>query len=152
MKNYNTDNENWKEILPDYPNYYISNFGNVKKVGKITHLTNKEGFILPSPNGKGDHLSVGLRNGKKYKRVHVHYLVLKYHLKVKYDTSSMIIDHKDNNKQNNYIGNLEWVDNHINLQRAMIDGCWKRKDRKQNVSHIRYVKYGKPNKKTNIQK
>jgi len=64
----------------------------------------------------------------------------------------MIIDHIDNNKQNNYIGNLEWVNCHINTQRAMIEGCWNRKDRKQNVSHIRYIKWGCPNKKTNIQK
>ena len=63
----------------------------------------------------------------------------------------MIIDHKDNNKQNNYIGNLEWVNCHINTQRAMIDCCWNRKDRKQNFSHIRYVKRGNPNIKTDIQ-
>jgi hypothetical protein len=68
---------------------------------------------------------------------------MEYHLKVKYDTSNMIVDHKDNNKQNNYIGNLEWVNNHINTQRAMIEGCWNRKDRKQNVSHIRYIKWNR---------
>jgi len=152
LNKYDTDNENWIEILPDYPNYYISNFGNVKKGGKITHLSNEEGFILPSSNGEGDHLSVTLRNGENFKRIHVHWLVIQYHLKVKYDTSDMIIDHIDNNKQNNYIGNLEWVNCHINTQRAMIEGCWNRKDRKQNVSHIRYIKWGCPNKKTNIQK
>ena len=79
-------------------------------------------------------------------------LVIQYHLKVKYNTSNMIIDHKDNNKQNNYIGNLEWVTHHINTQRSMIDGCWNRKDRKISVSHIRYIKWSVPNKKTNIQK
>ena len=146
------DVERWKEILPDYPNYYISNFGNLKKMGNVSHLSNEDGYVLPSSNGKYDHLSVSLRNGQKSKRIHVHYLVLKYHLKVNYDTSGMIIDHKDNDKQNNYVGNLEWVNFHMNTQRAMIDGCWKRKDRKQNVSHIDYCKYGKPNKITNIQK
>jgi len=141
LKKYDTDDENWKEILPDYPNYYISNFGNVKKMGKLSEIAEANGFISPSSNSEGDHLSVGLRNGN-FKRIHVHYLVLKYHLVCKYDTTNMIIDHKDCNKQNNYIGNLEWVDYHINSQRSMINGCWNRKDRKQKVSHVDYCKYG----------
>ena len=141
LKKYNTDDEHWKEILPDYPNHYISNFGNVKKIGKISKMADENGFISPSSNGEGDHLSVGLRN-ENFKRIHVHYLVLKYHLVCKYDTNNMIIDHKDCNKQNNYVGNLEWVDYHINSQRAQINGCWNRKDRKQTVSHIDYRKFG----------
>lgn len=141
LKKYDTDDEHWKEILPDYPNHYISNFGNVKKIGKLSKLGDANGFISPSSNGEGDHLSVGLRNGN-FKKIHVHYLVLKYHLVVNYDTTNMIIDHKDNNKQNNYVGNLEWVNSHINSQRSMINGCWNRKDRKQKVSHIDHPKRG----------
>ena len=152
LKVYDVDDECWKEILPDYPNYFVSNFGNVKKVGKKSHLMNEDGFISPSSNGdKIGHLSVGVRNGKTMRRILVHQLVLRYHLNVDYDTSDMIIDHKDNNKQNNYVGNLEWVDSHINAQRSMINGCWNRTDRKQKVSHIDHPKYGLPNKITNIQ-
>ena len=145
-----TDNEHWVEILPDFPDYFVSNFGNVKSY----KLENKKGRQLRKNNSskEEDHLSVGLLNkDDKYYRKQVHRLVIKYHLEVKYDISNMIVDHKDNNKENNYIGNLEWVDNHINLQRAMIDGCWKRKDRKQKVSHIRYIKWGQRSKSTNIQ-
>jgi hypothetical protein len=135
-----TDIEIWKEVLPEFPNYYVSNFGNVKSIikGKERQLRKNNSSI------EYDHLSVGMcnKNGKYYRK-QVHRLVLTYHLNVDYDTSDMIVDHIDNNKQNNYIGNLEWVDNHINLQRAMIDGCWERKNRKQKVSHIRYVKWNK---------
>lgn len=139
------DYEYWEEILPDFPGYFISNFGNIK---------NKNGKQLSKNNSsiKHDHLSCTIIDkNKKDCRKTIHSLVIQYHLKIKYDTSNMIIDHKDNNKQNNYIGNLEWVNCHINTQRAMIDCCWNRKDRKQNVSHISYVKWGNPNIKTNIQ-
>jgi len=143
LKGVNTDIEVWKEILPDYPNYFISNFGNVK-IGVHTGRSNKGCYLSSSPNSgqQGDHLSVGL-NGKKYKRIHIHYLVLKYHLKVKYNIDNLIIDHLDDNKQNNYIGNLEWVNCHINNQRSMINKLWGKKDRKQKVSHIRYMKWNK---------
>jgi hypothetical protein len=137
-----TDNEYWGEILPHFPGYFISNFGNVKSIsvnGKRENQLSKNNSSI-----KHDHFSVGLRDtNNKFHRKQVHRLVIEYHLKVKYDTSNMIVDHKDNNKQNNYIGNLEWVNNHINTQRAMIEGCWNRKDRKQNVSHIRYIKWSR---------
>ena len=136
-----TDNEYWEEILPHFPGYFISNFGNVKSIS----ISKKENQLSKNNSSiKHDHFSVGLQDkNNKYHRKHVHRLVIEYHLKVKYDTSDMIVDHKDNNKQNNYIGNLEWVNNHINTQRAMIEGCWNRKDRKQNVSHIRSIKWNR---------
>lgn len=134
LKIYTDEDECWKEILPDYPNYYISNFGNAKKMGKISKMANEEGFISPILNG--GIFSINLKNGKNFQTKRVHRLVLQYHLVCKYDTSNMIIDHIDSNKENNYIGNLEWVDNHIITQRAMINGCWNKPDRKQIVSHI----------------
>jgi len=152
----NTDNEHWEEILPDFPGYFVSNFGNVKSFlssnGHPNTVKREKQLRKNNSSKKHDHLSVGLRSKRKDYRKQIHSLVIQYHLKVKYDTSDMIIDHKDNNKQNNYIGNLEWVNYHINTQRAMIDGCWNRKDRKQNVSHIRYIKWGCRSKKTNVQK
>jgi hypothetical protein len=137
-----TDNEYWEEILPDFPGYFISNFGNVKSI--LVNGKRENQLSTNNSSIKHDHFSVGLRDkNKKCYRKQVHRLVIEYHLKVKYDTSNMIVDHKDNNKQNNYIGNLEWVNNHINTQRAMIEGCWNRKDRKQNVSHISYINWKK---------
>ena len=141
-----TDDEYWKEMIPEFQGYFISNFGNVK---------NKSGKQLCKNNSSEshDHLSVSLidKNGK-YFRKQVHKLVIEHHLKVKYNTSNMIVDHKDNNKHNNYIGNLEWVTHHINTQRSAIDGCWNRKNRQSSVSHISYRKWSTPNKKTKIQK
>jgi len=128
-----TDNEYWIEMLPDFPDYFVSNFGNVKsKKGK------KERQLRKNNSSSGhDHLSVALRaKDGKYCRMQVHKLVLKYHLNVPYNTDKMIIDHIDNNKQNNYIGNLEWVNNKINTQRAMLDNLWIREKETNKVRNI----------------
>lgn len=39
--------------------------------------------------------------------------------------SDMIIDHKDANKLNNHIDNLEYVTSKINSERAVLNGCYR---------------------------
>tara|TARA_B110000285_G_scaffold171378_1_gene191854 strand:- start:105 stop:1553 length:1449 start_codon:yes stop_codon:yes gene_type:complete len=121
---HNLDIEIWKEILPDGSNYFISNFGNVK--------TKKNNI---SPFYAGGYLFVTC-NKIKYQ---IHKLVLKYHLKVNYNTNDLIIDHLDGNKKNNYIGNLEWVTHSINSKRAIINGQKKVNRKIQKVECIRIV-------------
>lgn len=120
----NLDIEIWKEILPDCPNYFISNFGNVKMKKKYIFPFYAGGYLLVTCNKI------------KYQ---IHKLVLKYHLKVKYNTNDLIIDHLDGNKKNNYIGNLEWVTHSINSKRAIINGLKNLNRNIQKVECIRIV-------------
>jgi hypothetical protein len=97
--------EEWKQIK-DYPNYSVSCFGNVRndKTGKL--LSNNR------LRGKG-YNSVALYNGKgERKDKSTHKLVGEAFIENpnNYDQ----IDHIDNDKLNNNISNLRWVNNSLN--------------------------------------
>lgn len=90
--------EIWKDI-PDYEGLYqVSNLGNVKnkKTCKLkAQMTNKYGY-----------LRVCLWKDGNYKNFTTHQLVAKTFLENKNNYSQ--INHKDENKLNNKVENLEW--------------------------------------------
>ena len=90
--------EEWK-IIEDYPNYSISNIGNIKnnKTGK---------FLKPSINLDG-YLQLNLCNDGKRKAYRFHRLLaLTFLQKIE---GKNIVDHIDRNKLNNSLDNLRWV-------------------------------------------
>ena len=90
--------EIWKKIN-GYENYEISNHGNVKSnnYSKIR--------ILKKEKCKG-YLRVSLSKNNKVKRFLVHRLVALSFLKN--EDNKKCVNHKDGNKLNNSLGNLEW--------------------------------------------
>jgi hypothetical protein len=90
------DIEIWKEIS-NYDNYKISSFGNVKN--------NNTGRIL-KPVNLGGYYYVGLSNIKT-KTFSVHRLVAFAFIENPEGKSD--VNHKDKNKLNNCLSNLEWV-------------------------------------------
>lgn len=93
--------EQWITI-PNHPDYKISNLGTVKSFKR------KEEVILkPMKDNKG-YLRVDLDN-KTYK---VHRLVASCFLDNPNDLPQ--VNHKDENKENNCVTNLEWCDNKYN--------------------------------------
>lgn len=90
--------EIWKTI-EEFPNYRVSNYGNV---------LNKHGKLMAHKIDKYGYHTVGLsRNGKR-KHVLVARLVLKTYNDIP-NSNKFQANHKDENKDNNFIGNLEWV-------------------------------------------
>lgn len=89
--------EEWK-IINDFSNYSISNFGNVMntKSNKKMKLCNKSGYY---------HIS--LTNGTIRKSLKVHRLVAIAFIENLENKPE--VNHKDKNKLNNNISNLEWV-------------------------------------------
>lgn len=89
--------EEWKQIV-SYPNYSISNFGNVKN-----NTTQKQ--MRPSIRSGYD--AVVLRTANNRKMCTIHRLVL-----TAFNPNSepdLTVNHKDHNKLNNNITNLEWA-------------------------------------------
>jgi len=96
--------EIWKPIK-DYENeYMISNLGRVAKI------------LKPNDDGKG-YLKIGLsKKGNKYKTPRIHQLIAQAFIPNKNNYS--IINHKDGNKRNNNISNLEWCTQQHNIKEA----------------------------------
>jgi hypothetical protein len=96
--------------IKDYPNYQISNYGNVKS------LKYNEPRILKPATGMKGYLYVNICDfNKKYKKHYIHRLVASTFIRgIKKDEQ---IDHKDSNKINNMLENLDIVDNRINQLR-----------------------------------
>lgn len=103
-------NEIWHKI-DDYEDLYeVSNFGNIKSFHK-----GKIKLLKPQMDGWG-YLHVFLYKNKKAKIYKVHKLVAKYFIPNKNNFN--VINHKDGNKLNNHIDNLEWCTSSYNNTHA----------------------------------
>lgn len=102
--------EVWKEVLKsdDGTHYYVSDKGNVK--------TRKEKVLTPLINNNGYPMINLVKNGK-HQRFSVHRLVAKAFLGEPEDPS-LVVNHKDGDKTNNNIENLEYVTSSENTLHA----------------------------------
>lgn len=94
--------EIWKQI-PDYPNYMVSSNGRVKSLNY--RGTNKEKILKPSPNTNGYYQISLCQNGKPTKHK-IHRLVAYAFLPN--PNNYPHVNHKDEDKTNNAVSNLEW--------------------------------------------
>lgn len=85
-------------------NYYIDEQGNVYN-SKLQRLKNLD-------NGRG-YKCVRLYDGKKYHTKYIHRLVAEAFIPNPYNLPQ--INHKDENKENNVVSNLEWCDCKYNI-------------------------------------
>jgi hypothetical protein len=96
--------EQWK-IIGEAPNYAVSNFGRIKNV-------KTDRIRKASPTNLG-YLQVGLnQNGKTIFRL-VHRLVAQAFIPNPEELPE--VNHKDFNKNNNSVDNLEWVNHKTNM-------------------------------------
>lgn len=109
--------EIWKNVDE---NYMISNLGNVKSLDRIVKHSKGgykkiKGKILKKIKSKGYH-SVSIYNQGKVKIIKVHKLVAVCF--IPNNLNKPHINHKDGNKLNNCVGNLEWCTASENLIHA----------------------------------
>lgn len=97
-------NEEWKWVTGFEGIYQISNYGRLKSFKKYS-----DGYILSNTNVKGGYLSVILTDsaGKKKRCVRIHVLVAEHFIGDR--PEGLHIHHKDGNKQNNVVSNLEYI-------------------------------------------
>ena len=74
--------------------------------------------------GKNGYYTITLRGGNKYKdrKVYLHRLIAKYFIHNPDPKNKVEVNHKDGNKQNNSLDNLEWVTPSENIQHAYDTG------------------------------
>lgn len=100
-------NEVWKDI-PDYEGIYqVSNKGRIKSLARIVgNCKRKDKIIIPKDNGSG-YYKVNLYKNGKHKNHYVHKLVASVF--INNENNKPCINHKDYNRKNNNVENLEWV-------------------------------------------
>jgi phosphomannomutase len=121
--------EVWKDIVGYVGLYQVSNLGNVKSLDKI--CGGRKGIVKGKPiatqdNGRG-YINVCLNKDGQAKRVYVHRLVAEAFLPK--ENLKDCVNHKDGNKANNNLDNLEWVTRSENMQHAYSNGLAKQYER-----------------------
>lgn len=105
--------EIWKTYkFSEYSTIEVSNFGNIKKDNKeLIKRTNKDGYFV-----------VGLNKGKDkkgyddYRSVFVHRLVACAFIEERLYEDGWEVNHKDYNRKNNNVENLEWLTHEENVK------------------------------------
>lgn len=111
--------EEWRE-LPGYDGrYQVSNLGNFRSVstnrcihGRLTPIRRIKNLSLID-NGNG-YLYVSISNGRKRKNVYIHRAVAEAFIPK--EEGKNVVNHKDFNKKNNCVENLEWCSPKQNVQ------------------------------------
>lgn len=114
--------EIWLDIEGYEGKYMVSNLGRVKSLNYCN--SNKERIMSLGNNGNG-YLYASLQINHKRKNIYVHRLVAKSF--IPNPNKFPVINHKDENKQNNCVDNLEWCTQKFNTRysSARKVGCFK---------------------------
>lgn len=113
--------EIWKDIcfiengvIYDYTNLYqISNLGNLKYLPKKAGIHERKEKICKGYLDKDGYYRAYLCKNGKIKTIGVHRLVALMFIPNEFNYKQ--INHKDENKQNNNVNNLEWCDCKYNI-------------------------------------
>ena len=109
--------EQWGQVI-GFPNYIVSNIGNVKRIGVTpVRKISKERLLKHHVMSQGYHMVNLFKNGNNHTcwRM-VHRLVLEAFLRVR--PQGKQCNHIDGNKSNNAIENLEWVTPSENIKHS----------------------------------
>ena len=110
--------EIWKDIKGYEGRYQISNYGNIKSLKR----NGCSGGMIKTEKRHG-YLRVRLWKESTVKNYSIHKLVAISFLP-NYDNKPFI-NHKDGNKENNFVGNLEWCSQKENMVHAYENGLIK---------------------------
>jgi hypothetical protein len=116
--------EEWRDIV-NFPGYQVSDAGRVRSHNKVTSSARfpvrhwKDRVLKPKINPKDRISRYSLwKDGKEY-TVQAHRLVAEAFIP---GDTSLTVNHKDGNRQNNTVDNLEWLSIGDNIRHAFITG------------------------------
>jgi len=104
--------------------FQISNFGNLKRLKRISphprgNLTISEKIVKPHLMSNG-YLAVNLFSNGSYSPILIHRLVAAAF--IKNNLLLPIVNHKDSNRLNNHVNNLEWCTQKENIRHCIDAG------------------------------
>lgn len=139
--------ETWKDIDGYEGFYQVSNSGNVRSVGRYywqmsAHGTLMEKYyegkpIKPFNNGNGYLMVMLMKPGEKRKTRYIHRLVAEAFIPNPDGLEQ--VNHKDYNKQNNSVDNLEWITRIDNVHYSIHNMMKPKPNAKQTTTGERYI-------------
>lgn len=125
----------WKEIKGYEGKYIISNYGEIISLPRYKRNNSKFQYVQPREickytNPKNGYVYVYLCNNGVYKNVRLHKLVAKTFIPNPNNLPQ--VNHKDGNKLNNHVKNLEWCTASENIKHAYKLGLMKNQYMKNN--------------------
>lgn len=141
--------EEWRPIKGYEGFYEVSSLGRVRSLDRVVKCKNGNcqkffGKIMKPRTNKDGYLTVALSMNNKQKSKQIHRLVAITFLPNPKKLPQ--VNHRDCNKQNNYVDNLEWCSCQENIQHALKTGVVKQgsehhnaKLSKQQVQEIRAI-------------
>ena len=123
--------EIWKPIKNYEGKYEISNFGRVKSLQRWskTKFYNREKMLTPYINKRNGYAYIYLTKDNKGKNVRIHRLVAEHF--IDNPNNYQDINHKDCNRANNRVDNLEWCTRSYNVKYSFTNGKAKSNFRKK---------------------
>lgn len=123
----------WKQIQ-NYENIYeVSDDGQVRSVDRVVNNYHIKGKVLHQHDSGRGYSAVALcKNGKPH-TTYVHTLVANAFIPKPIGNERYVVNHKDGNKHNNSVQNLEWVSYSQNNQHAYDNGLKPRGERFYNA-------------------
>lgn len=124
--------EIWKDI-PNFKGYQASNEGRIRTHNKITYTEKhgerhwKDRVLKQKYSAKDKCYRVELWKNGKHKTYLVHRLIASTFLENNLETK-LTVNHKDGNRKNNHIENLEWMTIRENIQHGFENNLFKQKN------------------------
>lgn len=136
--------QDWKNIIGYEGKYLINDAGNVISFLRGNPRTIKTGFT------KYGYEKVTLHNGSNRKTFLIHRLVAIHFLPI--IEGKEVVNHKDGNKKNNLVSNLEWVTVSENNKHALETGLkvMPKWDEARREKYLTYVKVSGPMNKVGV--
>jgi hypothetical protein len=119
--------EEWRDIV-NFPGYQVSDAGRVRSHNKVTSSARfpvrhwKDRILKPKVSAKDRISRYSLWKDGKEHTVQAHRLVAEAFIP---GDTSLTVNHKDGNRQNNTVDNLEWLSIGDNIRHAFVTGLVK---------------------------
>lgn len=119
-------NEIWVDVKGYENLYLVSNYGRVKSLERYSRYNNRryQTKIIKCHYNTKKYLDVELSNNEFRNRYRIHRLVAEAF--IPNPENKPQVNHKDGNKANNHVDNLEWCNNSENQKHAFANGLNKR--------------------------
>lgn len=130
--------EEWRPIKGYEGQYEVSNHGRIKSLSREENNRTLKDRIMKQYVGKTGYMQVRLCKNNQTKLWKVHDLIAKSFIENPYDFP--IVNHKDGNKINNDISNLEWCSYSHNIKHAYRTGLRMMRPIEQRTKDGSFVK------------